>query len=376
MAAGTGPAASGADWSLSPTHPSGDTRGAISVAFPLLGDEVLVAVGGMAVGVEAGPAETVAAGLRCAVEQVGRRVAGRQLTAASFGAEVFSELGDAGRWNLSVAHFDPPTGRVLLATTGGTLCWVRQGGRFVASGLRSQLPPVAIGSSGGCHWLVAHLQLQPGDVVLLLGEEVVGAAMADGARFDDGALERLLGRLPPTLSSREVVMQLDAHLRRVAASAPRDLVMGVLSHGTQVSAPPRGHSGRGRRVLRMPPTTPSAAEARAFAAEACRTWGVPSGTASDVQLIASELVTNAILHARTEVELSVVLRRDVLRVEVHDDDPVLPRLPVANAVTADASAIAEHGRGLLLATRLASQMGAEPAGAGKTLWAEVMLGRP
>jgi two-component sensor histidine kinase len=84
-------------------------------------------------------------------------------------------------------------------------------------------------------------------------------------------------------------------------------------------------------------------------------------------LVASELVTNAIVHARTDVSLRLS-RTDprLLRIAVCDDSPTLP---VARSVALDA----ESGRGLRIIEAIASQWGAQPAGRGKVVWAEIPL---
>lgn len=81
-------------------------------------------------------------------------------------------------------------------------------------------------------------------------------------------------------------------------------------------------------------------------------------------LLVSELVTNAVVHARTDVTLRVILRRGVLRIEVTDGSPIVPapRRPAGLAGT---------GRGLQLVDRLADRWGVSKARRGKTIWFEL-----
>ena len=81
-------------------------------------------------------------------------------------------------------------------------------------------------------------------------------------------------------------------------------------------------------------------------------------------LLVSELVTNAVVHARTDITLRATLRRGVLRIEVADGSPVIPtpRRPTALAGT---------GRGLQLVDRLANRWGVEKSRGGKTIWFEL-----
>ncbi|GAA3297174.1 hypothetical protein GCM10020295_29040 [Streptomyces cinereospinus] len=72
-----------------------------------------------------------------------------------------------------------------------------------------------------------------------------------------------------------------------------------------------------------------------------------------VELLVSEVVTNAVRYASRPVTLRL-LRTDVLRCEVGDDVPQLPRLRQARATD-------EGGRGLYLVNRLARRWGGDPA---------------
>ena len=85
------------------------------------------------------------------------------------------------------------------------------------------------------------------------------------------------------------------------------------------------------------------------------------------ELLASELVTNALLHARTDVRLRLALRGDRLHLGVHDGGSRLLRL-----VGGDPDA--EAGRGLLLVERLARAWGVyRPPEGGKVVWCVLAL---
>ena len=81
-------------------------------------------------------------------------------------------------------------------------------------------------------------------------------------------------------------------------------------------------------------------------------------------LLVSELVTNAIVHARTDVELRLVTDAHMLRAEVSDGNPTFPtpRRPMGLAGT---------GRGLRMMDDLASRWGVSSSGSGKTVWFEL-----
>jgi anti-sigma regulatory factor (Ser/Thr protein kinase) len=89
----------------------------------------------------------------------------------------------------------------------------------------------------------------------------------------------------------------------------------------------------------------------------------PQALVEAAALLASELVTNAVQHARTSLTLSVSTSRDGVRLEVSDGStrmPVLRDAPTGN-----------NGRGLVLVDRLAHSWGAEPRPDGKIVWLEL-----
>jgi len=110
--------------------------------------------------------------------------------------------------------------------------------------------------------------------------------------------------------------------------------------------------------------TSSAGKARRFVDEVLSRWRC-GDLLDDVQLLVSELVTNAVIHAGSEVEIAVRLLVDSVRIEVVDRAPDA-RLRPSSPADGD-----ESGRGLLLVETLASAWGVEPLGGGKAVWFEV-----
>ncbi|MFJ9521231.1 ATP-binding protein [Kitasatospora sp. NPDC101801] len=93
-------------------------------------------------------------------------------------------------------------------------------------------------------------------------------------------------------------------------------------------------------------------------------WGVPE-LADTAELLASELVTNALLHTERGAVLDAVLTPEQrLRIEVQDTTSRLPnrRTP---------SETATSGRGLLLVEALADDWGVQLRGDGKVTWFEL-----
>lgn len=88
-----------------------------------------------------------------------------------------------------------------------------------------------------------------------------------------------------------------------------------------------------------------------------------------VTLLVSELVTNAVVHGGSDVEVLVRLMPRTVRVEVMDSSEIA--LAPRTATNEDVS-----GRGLALVESLARRWGVDlVAGAGKTVWFEVDRGR-
>ena len=86
-----------------------------------------------------------------------------------------------------------------------------------------------------------------------------------------------------------------------------------------------------------------------------------------VELLTSEVVTNALLHARGADELQVEVRPAVVRVEVQDPSSLLPSPRRAGAE-------AVSGRGLKIVAALAQAWGVEMRPRGKRVWFEVERG--
>ncbi|MGW3988183.1 SpoIIE family protein phosphatase [Streptomyces sp. NPDC004830] len=101
------------------------------------------------------------------------------------------------------------------------------------------------------------------------------------------------------------------------------------------------------------------------ARRALQRWGLEE-LSDSVELLVSEVVTNAVRYASRPVTLRL-LRTDVLRCEVGDDVPQLPRLRQARATD-------EGGRGLYLVNRLARRWGATRLSTGKVVWFELNRG--
>jgi anti-sigma regulatory factor (Ser/Thr protein kinase) len=111
----------------------------------------------------------------------------------------------------------------------------------------------------------------------------------------------------------------------------------------------------------LPPTARSVVEARHRVRDTLFQWGLDALTDAAV-LLTSELVTNAVLHARTGLVLGLSRTPEGVRIAVTDGSAVSP------AARRRASATATTGRGLLLLERLADAWSTDLTAGGKTVW--------
>jgi anti-sigma regulatory factor (Ser/Thr protein kinase) len=116
--------------------------------------------------------------------------------------------------------------------------------------------------------------------------------------------------------------------------------------------------------IALPRSPASVGTARRFIEARTAAWSFPEPAGSQLVLIGSELVTNAVLHARTELTLTLELRDGRARISVKDRSKAPPTLRhyQADALT---------GRGLGVVAALSDSWGVSTAADGKVVWAEV-----
>ena len=115
-------------------------------------------------------------------------------------------------------------------------------------------------------------------------------------------------------------------------------------------------------TIELPPEPTSPGAARRFVTDCVASLvRAPTEVAA---LLVSELVTNAVLHARTAMVVTVTTADGLVRVGVQDGSPALPTLRHYDRS-------APTGRGLQMVERLASRWGVDAGGASKTVWFEL-----
>ncbi len=205
------------------------------------------------------------------------------------------------------------------------------------------------------------LALGPGDTLVLYTDGVTEARSPAGT-FADELVEEVLARGgggdAETIADRIERAALDFQ-----AGDPRDDLAVVVLRVPIGAAVSRGRTASVAVTLDC--DAASVGEARRVVRRFCAEQGL-----DDVEevalLLTSEVVTNAVLHARTAVGLRVHAVRDRLRVEASDGSRDRP-------VRRDAGADATSGRGLLLLDRLSAAWDVRRTPDGKLVWFELDL---
>jgi anti-sigma regulatory factor (Ser/Thr protein kinase) len=119
--------------------------------------------------------------------------------------------------------------------------------------------------------------------------------------------------------------------------------------------------------IALPRSPASVGAARRFIQARAAAWSFPEPAGAQLVLIGSELVTNAVLHARTELTLTLEHRDGRVRISVEDRSsaPATLRHYRPDALT---------GRGLGVVAALSERWGVSAAPDGKVVWAEVAAG--
>jgi anti-sigma regulatory factor (Ser/Thr protein kinase) len=108
-------------------------------------------------------------------------------------------------------------------------------------------------------------------------------------------------------------------------------------------------------------------DVRQFTRDALATW-TDTATVDDAEIIASELATNAVKHARSPFRVSLSRADGTITVSVRDTSFSPPeQVPRAGCVVG--------GRGVQLVAAIARAWGARSESDGKTVWAELSLVR-
>ena len=156
---------------------------------------------------------------------------------------------------------------------------------------------------------------------------------------------------------------LDHRLRH--HGGPRPPTFATMPDARRAAASRRPH--RQRLQVRLPPESSAVATARGLATQACDSWQLPQ-LRLDACLVVSELTSNAVQHAGTDLVVTVSRDDARLHLAVRDGDTRYPRMTHPSPEDT-AAVLSEQGRGLQVVHAAAQAWGALPARGGKVVWA-------
>jgi PAS domain S-box-containing protein len=209
-------------------------------------------------------------------------------------------------------------------------------------------PPLGL---GGLPFETTEIELAPGSMLVLYTDGLIESREHD----IDLGLEQLRSALTHPAPSLETTC--DNVLETVLGEGHEDDVALLVA---------RTQALQGDRVATwdLPADPAVVSDARKQVGTKLAGWGL--GDAAFVTgLVVSELVTNAIRHAESPIQLRLIRDRTLI-CEVSDGSSTAPHLCRARALD-------EGGRGLLLVSQLTERWGTRQTQHGKTIWAEQSL---
>ncbi|MET9293775.1 SpoIIE family protein phosphatase [Streptomyces sp. NPDC003077] len=253
------------------------------------------------------------------------------------------------------AVYDPVAHRIVVANAGHPPpVMLHRGGR--AEVLR--VPPGAPIGVGGVDFEAVELDAPAGATLVLYTDGLVESRMRDVWTGIEQLRERLTETARLTGPNPPPLEPLCDDVLDMLGPGDRDDDIALLAARFDGIAP------SDVAYWYLDPKAQTAGQARRLARRALARWDLEDLT-DQLELLVSEVVTNAVRYAERPITLRL-LRTDVLRCEVGDDVPQLPRLRQARPSD-------EGGRGLYLVNRMARRWGATRLSTGKVVWFELSM---
>jgi len=209
-------------------------------------------------------------------------------------------------------------------------------------------PPLGV---GGMPFEIAEVDVPPGSVIAFYTDGLMGRDVSGGPERFRSELERALST--------------SAHLQEIS----RDVVAAMLP-----STPEDDAALLLVRTKALPPSDTArwslatdesvVARARSLVSGQLSSWGMDEFVFT-AEIVASELVTNAIRHASGAIEMSLLHGDGVVVCEVSDESNTQPRMRRARSTD-------ENGRGLFIIAQVAKRWGSRYGRNGKTIWVELV----
>jgi serine phosphatase RsbU (regulator of sigma subunit) len=251
------------------------------------------------------------------------------------------------------AIYDAVTGSLEVASAGHLpplLVSPKGGSEFLDV---SPAPPLGVGEGPISSRTFA---IKDGSLLVLYTD---GLVESRGRDIDDG-LKRLQSVFGPTSAAEPIEDLAKAALAEVSSDQHRDDVALLIARLARIG-------GDRQACWTLSGDLTSAREARRLVSKPLKKWRLGAFVPT-TQLLASELVTNAIRYAEGSVTLRLICE-DTLVCEVADSSPALPRLW-------EAAGDDERGRGLQIVSRLSHRWGSRRTPTGKVVWCEQQIPRP
>jgi serine phosphatase RsbU (regulator of sigma subunit)/anti-sigma regulatory factor (Ser/Thr protein kinase) len=214
----------------------------------------------------------------------------------------------------------------------------------------SPAPPLGVGSGPIQSRVV---DIDDGSLLVLYTDGLVERRTED----IDVGLAKLRGIFGPGSADRPLEDLCKATLAGVYADQQRDDIALLIARLRRISED-------NFVTWRLPAELTSAHRARTLIRRPMKRWGLTELIPA-AELLASELVTNAVRYAQGQIGLRLILEGGLV-IEVLDDSAALPRLRHPDDDE-------ERGRGLQVVSQVAQRWGARRAVSGKIVWCELAL---